>query len=345
MPQTGTNSEVIVITGASGGVGRALSRRFSRRAGAKLALIARGRKGLEGAAREAKNAGAQALIIQTDVSDSKAVEIAAQRVEAELGPIDIWINCAMTTVFGPFMDVTPEEFKRVTEVTYLGYVYGTQAALRRMIPRNRGTIVQVGSSVAYRGIPLQTAYSGAKHAIQGFTEALREELMHDKTDIYLTMVQLPGMDTPQFEWCKNTMPRKWQPIPPIYDPELIAAGIEYAAYHRKREWFLTGASVKTIWADQCIPGFVDKYLAKSGYSSQQYGGENDPQKPNNLWTPIDEDRGSHNGFYERSKKKSTQIWFATHPLTGRALFVAAALLFAGIAKKSRIRSKTLSCYR
>lgn len=333
---TEQNHPVIVITGASGGIGRAITRRLAKRPGARIALIARGRKGLEGAATEVRRAGAQTLVIPTDVADPEAVEQAAHRVESELGNIDIWINVAMTTVFGPFLNVAPKEYKRVTEVTYLGYVYGTQAALRRMKPRNRGTIVQVGSSVAYRGIPLQTAYSGAKHAIQGFTEALREELMHEKSSIHLTMVQLPAMDTPQFEWCKNTMDRKWQPVPPIYDPDLIARAIEWAIFHRKREFYITGSTYKAILADKAIPGFVDHYLAKTGVGSQLYDGRNDPNRPHNLWEPVDEDRGSRGPFSARSKKWSTQIWMLTHPHLVKGLLVAVGMLLgAGCAALGR----------
>jgi len=240
------DSQVVVITGASGGVGRAVVQRFAKRPGMNLALLARGAKGLEGARREVEKAGARALVIQADVADSDAVNAAVDQIEHELGPIDIWINVAMTTVFGTFMKVTPEEYKRVTEVSYLGYVYCTQAVLKKMIPRKRGVIVQVGSSVAYRGIPLQTAYSGAKHAIQGFTEALREEMMQEKTGIKLTMVQLPGLNTPQFTWCKNAMDKKWQPIPPIYEPDIAARAIEWAAYHPKREYYVGKATYKTI---------------------------------------------------------------------------------------------------
>jgi short-subunit dehydrogenase len=324
---TQQRSHTIVVTGASGGIGRAIIRRLAKRPEVRLALIARGPKGLEGAADEVRQAGAQALVVSADVSNAEAVELAAQKVETELGDIDIWINVAMTTVFGPFLSVTPKEYKRVTEVTYLGYVYGTQAALRRMKPRNRGTIVQVGSSVAYRGIPLQTAYSGAKHAIQGFTEALREELMYEKSNIYLTMVQLPAMNTPQFEWCKNTMDRKWQPVPPIYDPDLIARAIEWAIFHRKREFYITGSTYKAILADKAIPGFVDWYLAKNGFNSQLYNGSNDPKKTHNLWEPVDEDRGSRGPFAARSKKWSTQIWMLTHPHLVKGLLVAAGMLF------------------
>lgn len=322
-------SSVIVITGASGGVGRETVRQFAGRPGVRLALIARGRKGLAAAVNEAEQLGAQAISIRADVADPDAVERAAQRVEDELGPIGIWVNAAMTTVFGPFMSVKPEEFKRVTEVTYLGYVYGTQSALKRMIPRNHGTIVQVGSSIAYRGIPLQSAYSGAKHAIQGFTEAVREELLHDKTRIHITMVQLPAIDTTQFGWCKNTTDRMWQPVPPIFDPEPIAKTIVWAAYHRRREVYVGGTTFKAILADKAIPGFVDKYLAKTGYKSQFYDGHHDPNAPNNLWDPIDEDRGARGTFGSRTKKRDPFIWMVTHPVLTRAIAASGAAALTG----------------
>jgi short-subunit dehydrogenase len=324
-----THSLVIGITGASGGVGRALARRLARRKGIKLGLVARGRQGLEGAKREVEEAGAEGFIVTADVADHAQTAAAIDRIEQALGPIDIWINNAMTTVFGPFLTISPEEFKRVTEVAYLGYVYGAREALKRMIPRNRGSIVQVGSSIAYRGIPLQTAYSGAKHAIQGFTEALRAELMHDGVNIHLTMVQLPAVNTPQFDWCKNTTDRAWQPVPPIFEPDLVARAIEWAAFHKKREVYVGETTYKAIWADKLIPGFVDYYLAKTGHRSQWYDGANDPHKPSNLWRPIDEDRGAQGGFSARTRKTSPQIWALTHPKTARTLLMAAAALAAG----------------
>ncbi len=324
-------SSVVAITGASGGVGRAVARRFAQKNGVRIALIARGRKGLEGARQEVEQAGAQSLIVQTDVADHDKVDQAVQRIEEKLGPIDIWINNAITTVFGPFMSITPEEYKRVTEVTYLGYVYCTHAALKRMIPRNQGTIVQVGSSIAYRGIPLQTAYSGAKHAIQGFTESLRAELMHDKTNIHLTMVQLPAVNTTQFNWCKNTTEHAWQPVPPIYEPEIMARAIEWAAYHKRREFYVGASTYKAIWADKAVPGFVDKYLGKTGYRSQFYNDTNNPDKLNNLWQPIDEDRGARGDFSSKSRKRSPQVWTMTHPFAARAMLVSAgALIAAGV---------------
>src|SRR5256885_12430483 len=233
---------VIVVTGASGGVGRAVARRYGA-GGAKVALPARGADGLAGAAKDVEAEGGTALPIQVDVADPAAVEAAADQVEAALGPIDVWINDAFVGVFAPFSEVTPEEFKRVTEVTYLGYVYGTRAALSRMRPRDRGTIVQVGSALAYRGIPLQTAYCGAKHAIQGFTESLRCELLHDGSNVHVTMVQLPAVDTPQFDWVLSRLRRRAQPVPPIYQPEVAARGVVHAADHpRRREYWVGGST-------------------------------------------------------------------------------------------------------
>jgi short-subunit dehydrogenase len=329
-----TECETVVITGASGGVGRATVRQFAKR-GANLALIARGQAGLEAAKREAEASGARALVLPLDVADADAVERAAATVEEQLGPIHIWINNAMTTVFGRFLDIAPEEYRRVTEVTYLGYVHGTRAALDRMVKRNSGTIVQVGSSVAYRGIPLQTAYSGAKHAIQGFTESLREELIHDGSRVHITMVQLPAVNTPQFTWCKNKMDKRWQPIPPIYQPEVIARGIEWAAHHRQRELLIGGTTYKAIWADKLVPGFVDTYLGKRGYSSQLVDGKPKEERPDNLWAPVDKDMGAHGEFDEGSRRGSYQVWVRTHPAV--SLGVAALAAVSGLVLRSRRR--------
>src|SRR6184192_4221127 len=260
--------EVIVITGASAGVGRATVQAFARR-GAQLGLIARGPDGLEAARKEVEQLGGSALVFALDVANAEKVEEAAARVEEEFGPIEIWVNNAMVSVFSPVKEMTAEEFHRVTEVTYLGVVYGTLAALRRMLPRDRGSIVQVGSALAYRGIPLQAAYCGAKHAIQGFTESLRCELLHDKSNVRVTMVQLPAMNTPQFDWVKSRLPRQPQPVPPIYEPEIAADAIVWAAAHRRRELSVGGPTVTAIWANKIASGVFDRYLARSGYDSQQ----------------------------------------------------------------------------
>src|SRR5256884_1454009 len=251
--------QVIVITGASAGVGRATVRAFARQR-ADVGLLARGVDGLEGARREVEAAGGRALAIPTDVADADQVEAAAERVERELGPIDVWVNNAMVSVFSPVKELPADEVKRVTEVTCLGVVYGALAALRRMLPRDRGTIVQVGSALAYRGIPLQAAYCGAKHAIQGFTESLRCELLHDDSHVHVTMVQLPAMNTPQFDWVKNRLPHEPQPVPPIYAPEIAADAIVWAAHHRRRELSVGGPTAAAIWGNKIASGLLDRYL-------------------------------------------------------------------------------------
>ena len=253
--------EVVMITGASAGIGRATAQAFAKR-GAHIGLLARGREGLEGAKREVEKLGGRGLVLVADVADDKAVEAAAEKLESEFGPIDIWINDAMASVFSPIMEMTPEEFRRVTDVTYLGYVWGTMAALRRMRPRNRGVIVQVGSALAYRGIPLQSAYCAAKHAIQGFTDSLRCELIHDKKDIHVCIVEMPAVNTPQFGWVKNKLPNKAQPVPPIFQPEVAADAIVFAATHKRREIYVGFPTVEAIIGNKIAPGILDHYLAE-----------------------------------------------------------------------------------
>lgn len=319
--------EVVVITGASAGVGRATVRRFAR-AGASVALVARGEAGLEAARREVEAAGGRALVLPTDVSDAAQVAAAAARTEAELGPIDVWVNAAMVTVFGEFKDMTMEEFRRVTDVTYLGYVHGTHAALERMLPRDRGVIVQVGSALAYRGIPLQSAYCGAKHAIQGFTEAVRTELLHDGSKVWITMVQMPALNTPQFSWCKNKMGRRSQPVPPIYQPEVAADAIYFAAHHRRRELYVGGSTAVVIAGNKAAPGVGDWYLAKTGFDSQQYDGPPPSTQRYNLWQPVDDvhDHGAHGPFDRRAKRGSFELFAAKH----RVALAAAALGLAAV---------------
>src|ERR1700744_1384470 len=256
---------IVVVTGASGGIGRSTAVAFAAR-GDTVALLARGEAGLAGAKLEVEAAGGTALVIPTDVADSDAVFAAAERVETELGPIDVWVNVAFTSVFAPFEKITPEEYRRVTEVSYLGYIYSTMAALKHMKPRDRGTIVQVGSALAYRGIPLQSAYCGAKHAIQGFHEALRCELRHDKSNVHVTMVQMPAVNTPQFGWVLSRLPRRAQPVPPIFQPEFIARAIHFAAEHpKRREYWIGSSTAATLAANAIAPGLLDRYLGKTGF--------------------------------------------------------------------------------
>lgn len=331
--------EVVVITGASAGIGRALAMEFAAR-GARIGLVARGKKSLQSTKQQVIDAGGEALIIPTDVSDPQAVENAAATVENTFGPIDIWVNNAMTTVFAEFMNITPEEFRRVTEVTYLGFVYGTNSALKRMIPRNRGTIIQVGSALSYRAIPLQSAYCGAKHAIKGFTDSIRSELLHKKCKVRITMVQLPAVNTPQFDWCKNMMPRKSQPVPPIFQPELIARHIYWAAHHHRREIFLGLNVWVVIWGNKFFPGLGDWYLAKTGYKNQQYNGRHDPNTANNLWKPVDKDPGIRGSFSKRAVNCSWQMSLVEkpgYPIYGPLiLLVTIVTMLNKFIKKSRL---------
>ena len=320
---------VVVVAGASAGVGRATVRAFARR-GDAVAALARGIEGLEATLKEIEAEGARGLVIPVDVADPEAVRDAADRVERELGPIDVWVNNALVTVFAPFREVTAEEFRRVTEVTYLGTVHGTQAALLAMLPRDRGTIVQVGSALAYRGIPLQSAYCGAKHAIQGFTESLRTELFHDRSGVRVTMVQLPALNTPQFDWSRSKMPRRAQPVPPIYQPEVAAAAIEWASRHRRREVYVGATTVATILADKLAPGILDRYLGRTGFDSQQTDEPDDPNRPDNLVAPLEGDRGAHGRFDGRAHGRSPQLWATTHRGAIAAVGAAAlGLLAAG----------------
>ncbi|HET9589362.1 MAG TPA: SDR family oxidoreductase [Anaerolineales bacterium] len=303
--------KVVVITGSSAGIGRATARLFAQH-GAHIGLLARGKDGLEGARKEVEAVGRKALVIPTDVADPEQVELAAAQVEDQLGPIDIWINNAMASVFSPIKEMTPEDYKRVTGVTYLGCVYGTLAALRRMQPRDGGVIVQVGSALAYRGIPLQSAYCAAKHAVEGFTESLRSELIHDNSQVHVTMVHLPATNTPQFSWVKTRLPRKPQPVPPIYQPEIAAKAILHAATHTPREVWLGTPTWLTILGNRLIPGYLDRYLAENGYETQQYDGRVEPDRQNNLWEPVPGDHGAHGDFDERATDFSPQFWAMTH---------------------------------
>lgn len=298
-----------MITGASAGVGRAAARAFGRE-GDWVGLLARGVDGLEAARREIEEFGGRAMVLPTDVADAAQVEAAAAAVEAEFGPIDVWVNNAMASVFSPIKDTPAEEFRRVTEVTYLGYVHGTLAALKRMLPRDRGTIVQVGSALAYRGIPLQAAYCAAKHAIEGFCDALRCELLHDGSRVRVTMLQLSAFNTPQFGWVKSRLPRKAQPVPPIFQPELAAAAILYASRYPRRQFIVGWPSLKAIIGNKLVPGYADRYLARHGYESQQLKERENPARPNNLWKPVPGDHGAHGTFDARAIKGSVQ-WILT----------------------------------
>lgn len=299
--------EVVVVTGASAGLGRAIVQRFARE-GAHIGLLARGRDGLEGAREEVEELGGKALVLPTDVADADAVERAAEAVEQEFGPIDIWINNAMVSVFSPVKEMKPEEYRRVTEVTYLGYVYGTLAALKRMLPRDRGVVVQVGSALAYRGIPLQSAYCGAKHAIQGFMDSLRAELLHDKSNVRVTMVQMPAMNTPQFDWVKSRLPNKPLPVPPIFQPEVGAEAVHFVAHNERREMYVGFPTVKAIVGNKIVPGYADHYLARNGYESQQTDEPDEPNRPDNLWEPVTGDHGAHGPYDDRSSDWSAQLW-------------------------------------
>lgn len=313
--------EVVVITGASAGVGRAVVREFARRK-ARIGLIARGEGRLRAAESEARKLGGHALALPADVATADQIENAADRVEREFGPIDIWVNNAMTTVFAPFSDITPEEFRRATEVTYLGCVYGTMSALRRMRTRNRGTIVQVGSALAYRSIPLQSAYCGAKHAIVGFSDSIRCELIHERSRIHLTMVHLPAMNTPQFSWCRAKLSNHPQPVPPIFEPEVAARAIYWAAHHRKRELYVGFSTNKAIYAQAVAPGLADRYLGRSGYESQQTKEPVAPGRPDNLFESVPGDWATHGVFSERSSAASPLTWLEMHrPLVAAVLSV------------------------
>jgi NAD(P)-dependent dehydrogenase (short-subunit alcohol dehydrogenase family) len=327
--------EVVVVTGASGGVGRAVAHAFAKR-GARVGLLARGERGLDEARREVESLGGEALRVPTDVAEPDRVEQAAQAVEDRFGAIDVWVNDAMATVFSPFLDTTDEEFKRATEVTYLGAVYGTRAALRRMVPRDRGWVVQVGSALAYRGIPLQAPYCGAKHALRGFTDSVRTELLHGGSKVWITSVHLPAVNTPQFSWGRTKLPNHPQPVPPIYQPEVPAEAVYYAARHRRREIYVGRPAVQTIIGNKLAPGFADRYLARTGFDAQQI--EDVPaegDRRDNLFEPVEEKAAIHGMFDARSLARSPQLWLTTHrPLVGAGL---AALAGGAAALALRLR--------
>ncbi len=325
-------TQTVVVTGASAGIGRATARLFGQR-GARVALIARGQAGLEGAARDVEEAGGTALTISADVADYDQVVAAARKVEEQLGPIDVWVNVAFTSVFSPFREIAAEEFRRVTEVSYLGFVYGTMAALAVMRPRGRGTIVQVGSALGERSIPLQSAYCGAKHAINGFTSSVRCELLHEDSGVHVTVVQMPAVNTPQFSWVRSRLPNHPQPVPPIYQPEVAARGVLYAADHPRRRQYWVGASTAaTLLANRVAPALLDRYLARTGYAAQQTAQPAEPGRPDNLMQPVDggsgHDFGPHGAFDDRSHDRSSQLWMSQHAGVSAGAVAGAAVIGA-----------------
>jgi short-subunit dehydrogenase len=325
--------EVVAVTGASAGVGRAIAHAFARR-GAHVALLARDRDGLAAAAAEVEAAGGRALTLPVDVADARAVDDAAGTVEAQLGPLDVWVNDAMATILAPLHATSASEFERATKVTYLGAVHGTMAALARMRTRDQGTIVQVGSALAYRAIPLQAAYCGAKFAIRGFTDSVRTELLHERSRIWITMVQLPAVNTPQFEWCLTRMPRHPQPVPPIFQPEIPAEAVYWAARHRRREVWVGHSTVKAILASYLAPSIADRYLARTGYDSQQMPGlPVPPDRPANLFSPVARAAATHGRFDDQATSRSPQLWLTMH--RGALLGGAASALAAAVAARRR----------
>lgn len=331
-------TQTVVITGASAGIGRATAQQFGQR-GANVVLLARGAAGLDGAARDVETGGGKALAIPTDVADHSAVVAAADDAEAAFGPIDVWVNVAFTSVFAPFTEISAEEFKRVTEVSYLGYVHGTMAALAKMRPRNRGTIVQVGSALSQRSIPLQSAYCGAKHAVNGFTESVRCELFHDGSKVRITVVQMPAVNTPQFSWVLSRLPRHPQPVPPIYQPEVAARGVLYAADHPGRKQYWVGDSTMvTLLGQKFVAPLLDRYLGRTGYDSQQTDERVDRDRPNNLWQPLDQEPGTDHGqrgqFDDKSHAHSPQLWASQHAIVSGAGALSAAGVGAWLAARA-----------
>lgn len=336
---------MVVITGASAGIGRATAALFGAR-GAKVGLIARGTLGLDGVTHEVQREGGQALAIEADTADFVQVNVAATRIEEAFGPIDVWINVAFTSVFAPFSQIEPDEFRRVTEVSYLGFVYGTRVALDRMKPRDHGTIVQVGSALSYRSIPLQSAYCGAKHAINGFTESVRTELLHEKSAVHITIVQMPAVNTPQFSWVLSRLPNHPQPVPPIYQPEVAARGVLFAADHpTRKQYWVGGTTAATIIAQKFAAPLLDRYLARTGYKSQQTDKPVDPGRPSNLWQPADgpsgQDFGTHGVFDYQAHSNSSQMWASQHVRTASAIALTLGSIVARARRSRRRRTKEL----
>lgn len=327
-----TRQRTVVITGASAGVGRATAVAFGRQ-GARVALLARGLDGLEGARREVEAAGGEAMVVPTDVADVDQVNAAADRVQREWGGIDVWVNNAMATIYAPCDAIAPEDFRRATDVTYHGAVWGTLAALRHMKPRDRGVIVQVGSALAYRSIPLQAAYCGAKSALRGFTDSLRSELIHDGSRIALTMVHLSAFNTPQFDWGRTTLKKQPQPVPPIFQPELAAEAIVYASEHPRREFTVGFPAFKAMLGQKLVPGAIDRLLARQGYDGQHTDEPLPPGRQDNLDAPVPGDAGAHGRFDDEARRHSGQWWATTHrPAVATGL---AALAAVGLWLRSR----------
>jgi NAD(P)-dependent dehydrogenase (short-subunit alcohol dehydrogenase family) len=320
------NHKVVVITGASAGVGRATARAFAEQ-GAYLGLIARGVPGLEATRKEIESMGGKALAIPVDVSDPDALEAAADLVERELGPIDVWVNNAMVSEYAPVWEMTPDEFKHIVDVTLLGQVYGTMAALRRMRPRNRGSIVHVGSALAHRSIPLQSAYCAAKHGVYGFVESLRTELLHEKSSIRISIVSLPGVNTPQFEWTQNKTGHEVRPVGPIYQPEVAAESILFAANHDRKEVLVGWPTVESVVGERVNSQLLDHYLAHAAWEGALEGPQK-PDHPNNFWHSVDRDFGAHGRFDAESRARSVQLWANEHRTTLTAL--AAFVITAGL---------------
>lgn len=335
-------TQTVVITGASAGIGRATAKLFGER-GDNVVLLARGEEGLAGAARDVEQGGGKALPVLCDVAEYSQVDAAAEQAEQHFGPIDTWVNVAFTSVFAPFAEIKPDEFRRVTEVSYLGFVYGTMAALARMKPRDHGTIVQVGSALGGRSIPLQSAYCGAKHGINGFTESLRCELMHEHSNVTITVAQMPAVNTPQFSWVLSRLPRHPQPVPPIYQPEVAAAGVAYAADHpRRKQYWVGDTTAATLLAQKFAAPLLDRYLARTGYKSQQTSQQVSSDRPDNLWKPLDgpggTDHGAHGAFDDQAHSRSPELWVSHHPRLASAIVAGTAAAAAGIVAVTRWRS-------
>jgi NAD(P)-dependent dehydrogenase (short-subunit alcohol dehydrogenase family) len=325
---------VVVVTGGTAGVGRATVREFARN-GYDVAILARGKDGLDATRREVEGLGQRALAIPTDVADWKAVEDAAERVERELGPIDVWVNNAFAGIFSRFMDVTPEEYERVTQVTYLGQVNGTRAALKRMLERKRGKVVLVGSALAYRGIPLQSAYCGAKHAIQGFIDSVRSELLHDAPEVKITMVQLPGVNTPQFDWIRAKLPGQPRPVGKVYQPEVAGRAIYFAAHTNRKEVEVGMPAVEAIWGNKVASSALDHYLAATGFKSQQRPERVKPDRKDNLFEPVAGDHGARGSFSDEAVDSSAELWISEHKKGLGLAVLGAAVAGAGFMLATR----------